>query len=167
VEALRGARVAGEGEQIAHCLTPFVGAPILTLRHHIVREHFMNYKIWGSCASAGLLGLTIVVLSFYIGAPSATPLNIAVIVIGAAVGWLLGFVMSPYSKKEKDRFTVYASMFGVFASGYLVSKADKVLEKIFDPDFLLDSVHGFRTLAFVTALILGLVVTFVFREYAD
>jgi len=127
----------------------------------------MNYKMWGSCVSAGLLGSTIIVLSFFIGAPSATPLNLAVIAVGAATGWLFGFVMSPYSKKEQVRFTAYASLFGVFASGYLAGKADKVLEKLFDPDFLLDSVHGFRTLAFVTALILGLVVTFAFREYAE
>src|SRR6516165_4218509 len=117
----------------------------------------MNYKIVGSCASAGLLGLTLVILSFYIGAPAAVPISIAVIVVGTAVGWLLGLVVSPYSESEKTRFGGYARAFGVFASGYLVAKADKVLEKVFDPDFLLDSVHGFRTLSFATSLILGLI----------
>jgi hypothetical protein len=127
----------------------------------------MNYKLWGSCAAAALLGLTILILAFYVGAPAAVPLNIGVIALGTALGWLLGLVISPYSKGEKDRFAGYASAFGVFASGYLAAKADKLLEKIFDPEFLLDSVHGFRTLAFITAVILGLVVTFVFREYGE
>lgn len=127
----------------------------------------MNYKLWGSCAAAVLLGLAILILSFFVGAPAAAPLNVAVIVLGAALGWLLGLLISPYSKREKDSFAIYTSAFGVFASGYLVGKADKVLGTILDPEFLLDTVHGFRTLAFVTALILGLIVTFVFRHYAE
>jgi hypothetical protein len=126
----------------------------------------MNYKTWGSIITAGFLGAALVGLSFFIGDRAAVPFNLMVIVVGFAAGWLLGFVMSPYSKREQERFNKYASLFGVFASGYFVSKADKVLDALFDPQFILDSVHGFRVLAFTAALILGVLVTFVFREYA-
>jgi hypothetical protein len=127
----------------------------------------MNYKLWGTVISAGTLGLTVICLAFYVGDRTATPLNIAVIVIGYAFGWLLGIVTSPYTTKESDRFTKYSGAVAVFASGYLVSKADKALETLVDPAFILESVHGFRAISFATALVLGLIVTFAFREYAD
>jgi hypothetical protein len=101
-----------------------------------------------------------------VGDRSAVPMNLTVAAMGFAVGWLLGILLSPYSNNEQTRFTTYASAFGVFASGYLLGKTDKVLETILDPTFILDSVHGFRLLAFSTALILGLIVTFMFRQYA-
>jgi hypothetical protein len=127
----------------------------------------MNYKLWGAVVCSGVLGLGLVGLSLFIGDRSAVPLNLAVIVIGFAGGWLLGILISPYTKGERERFTKYATAFGIFASGYLVGKADKFLEEIFSPQFILDSVHGFRMIAFTTALILGVIVTFVFREYAQ
>jgi hypothetical protein len=126
----------------------------------------MNYKLWGGVTCAGSLGIMIIVLCWFVGDRSAVPMNLTVTAMGFAVGWLLGILLSPYSKNEQARFTTYASAFGVFASGYLVGKVDKVLEAIFDPQFILDSVHGFRSLAFATSLILGLIVTFMFRQYA-
>jgi len=57
----------------------------------------------------------------------------------------LGILLSPYSPKERGRFQDYAKAFGAFASGYLLSKADKDLETLLSPAFLLDNVHGFRT----------------------
>jgi hypothetical protein len=127
----------------------------------------MNYKIWSSLLSAGALTLMIVGISFFVGTRSDRALNLTVIVVGFCVGWLLGIMMSPYSASEKTRFAQYASAFGAFVSGYLVSKADKFLEAILDPQFVLDSVHGFRVLAFVAALVLAAIITFVFREYAQ
>lgn len=126
----------------------------------------MNYKLWWAVASCGALASAIVVTSFFVGGPAAIALNLASVVVGFSAGWLLGIAMSPYTAKERDRFSQYAGIFGVFVSGYLVGKADKAVEMVFDPAFLVDPVHDFRLLAFVTALILGVIITFVFREYA-
>ena len=72
----------------------------------------MNYKTWGSIVTTGFLGAALVGLSFFIGDRAAVPFNLVVIVVGFA-GWLLGFVMSPYSKREQERFNKYASLFDV------------------------------------------------------
>lgn len=88
-----------------------------------------------------------------------------IVLLGLAVGWLFGILLSPYSAGEQEAFGEYAKAFGVFASGYLVGKADKVVEELFSPGFLIDSLHGFRTMAFVSAFLIGMITTFVFRRY--
>ena len=84
-----------------------------------------------------------------------------------SLGWLFGILLSPYSNDEGKKFTQYAKAFGVFASGYLVGKVDKVIEKMLEPDFILNSDHGFRVMAFMASVIIALVITFVFRRYGD
>lgn len=126
----------------------------------------MNYKLIGSATTGLVLGGTVTYLSFALGEDfKASALNLLIVVLGLALGWLLGILLSPYSGTEEKMFSEYAKAFGVFASGYLVGKVDKVIEELFQPDFILDSIHGFRVMAFVAALIIGLLVTFIFRRY--
>jgi hypothetical protein len=126
----------------------------------------MNYKLAGSAISGVVLAGTVIYLSFLVGDDArATALNLLVVVFGLALGWLLGILVSPYSTKEEQKFSEYAKVFGVFASGYLVAKTDQVIATLLHPDFVLDFIHGFRLLAFLVSLILGLVITFVFRQY--
>ena len=126
----------------------------------------VNYKLWGSGAAGVVLGATVTYLSYAIGDDfKASSLNVLIVVLGLALGWLLGMLLSPYSDTEEKKFTEYAKAFGVFASGYLVGKVDKVIEALFQPDFILDSIHGFRVMSFLAALVISLVFTFVFRRY--
>jgi len=126
----------------------------------------MNYKLTFSAISAAVLGGTVVYLSLVVGEDAkASSLNLLIVVLGLSIGWLFGILLSPYSETEEKKFTDYAKAFGVFASGYLIGKVDKVLEELLKPDFILDSVHGFRVMAFAAAFIVGLVITFVFRRY--
>jgi len=102
----------------------------------------MNYKIIGSTGIGSILLLVLVKLSFDMTTtPVETALNLAILVLGVACGWLLGILISPYSSAEHEEFSAYAKAFGVFASGYLVAKLDKVIEELFKPEFILDSVH--------------------------
>lgn len=127
----------------------------------------MNYKLTVSAISAVVLGGTVVYLSLVVGedAKAASSLNLLIVVLGLSIGWLFGILLSPYSESEEKKFTNYAKAFGIFASGYLIGKVDKVLEELLKPDFILDSVHGFRVMAFAAAFVVGLVITFVFRRY--
>jgi hypothetical protein len=126
----------------------------------------ISYKLIGSSAAGLVLGGTVTYLSYAMGDDfKASSLNILIVVLGLALGWLLGILLSPYSDTEEKKFTEYAKAFGIFASGYLVGKIDKVIEALFQPDFILDSVHGFRVMSFIAALIISLVFTFVFRRY--
>jgi predicted permease len=127
----------------------------------------MNWKILGSSISAAILLGALFLLSFQIGdSKAATAMNIVVIVFGVSGGWLLGIVVSPYSKKEQSRFTALSKAVAVFGSGYAVGKIDKLIEKLLDPTLVLESVHGFRLLSAASALLLALIVTFVYRQYA-
>jgi hypothetical protein len=127
----------------------------------------MNWKIIMSTIAAILLTGTIVILTFFIGdSATARVLNLAVVVFGYSTGWVVGVVISPYSKSESDRFTVLTKAIGAFASGYLVGKLDKLVEQLFRPDFLLESVNGFRMIAFMSTCLVSMIVTFIYRTYA-
>ena len=126
----------------------------------------MNWKVIGSTSAAVLLGGTMVVLSFCIGENmTVVVLNLAVLTLGFSVGWVIGILISPYDTEESKRFSVLTKAVGVFASGYLVGKIDKLVERLFNPDFVLDSIHGFRIIAFLTAAIVAMLVTFIYRWY--
>jgi hypothetical protein len=127
----------------------------------------MNYKIIGSTVAAIGLGATLVALAFVVGDGSEThAVNLAVLVMGLSSGWLVGVLVSPYDRKEAGTFPKYAGMVSVFASGYLISKIDRVLEAVLDPHALLAPVAGFRVIAAVSAFAIALLITYVYREYA-
>jgi hypothetical protein len=126
----------------------------------------MNWKVIGSTAAAVVLGGTMVVLSFFIGdTTTVVVLNLAILALGFSVGWIIGILISPYDTEESKRFSVFTKAVGVFASGYLVGKIDKLVERILNPDFVLDSIHGFRIIAFLSATIVAMLVTFIYRWY--
>ncbi len=127
----------------------------------------MNWKIVGSSASALILFVALCILAFIVGDTKlSVALNFAVLVFGASLGWIVGIVVSPYSRTEQQQFTALSKALAAFASGYLVGKLDKLLEKLLDPSFALESVNGFRLLAFVSGFAIAMVLTFVYRQYA-
>ena len=126
----------------------------------------MNYKIIGSTASCSVLGLALVILCFRVGQSAEVhAMNIAVLVFGASSGWLAGILLSPYDPKEASNFPRYAAAVSAFASGYLVSKVDRVLEEVLKPEFLFSPVPGFRLLAGLSGFAITLIVTYVYRAY--
>lgn len=127
----------------------------------------MNWKIAGSSISGFVLFAALCVLSFFVGETKITiALNLAVLVFGASGGWIVGIVVSPYSTEEQSRFTALSKAVAAFGSGYLVGKIDELIEKLLDPSLALESVHGFRLLAGLSAFALAMVITFVYRQYA-
>lgn len=139
------------------------------LETDLKQEILVNPKLIGSAATAAVLAgsLCYMAVDFKTGTTIApATLNAMIVLLGLSFGWLFGILLSPYSDDEKNRFSEYAKAFGVFASGYLVGKTDKVVEELFKPDFLLDSLHGFRVMAFVSAFLISMIATFVFRRYA-
>ncbi|MCI0513786.1 hypothetical protein L0128_11275 [candidate division KSB1 bacterium] len=98
--------------------------------------------------------------------PQSIALNLLLVVFGLALGWLLGILVSPYSSREAKKCSEYAKVLGVFVSGYLVAKIDPVIAALFNPTFVLDFIPGFRLIAFLVSLTIGLLITFVFRQYS-
>jgi hypothetical protein len=99
----------------------------------------------------------------------ATPLdgylNVAIMLASISSGWLLGTFISPESETEKKSFMTYGKAVSAFVSGYLVSKLDKVIEKILSPELLVMPVATFRLAGSVAALISAVLVTYIVRAY--
>lgn len=128
----------------------------------------MNYKIVASTVSAAALGIGLLALCFLVGqGPEVRALNIAVVLFGASTGWLVGILLSPYDPKEASTFPRYAAAASAFASGYLVSKLDRVLEELLKPEFLFSPVPAFRLLAGLSAFATAAITTYVYRTYAQ
>ena len=68
--------------------------------------------------------------------------------------------------KEAKAFPRYAAAVSAFASGYLVSKLDRVLEQLLKPEFLFSPVAGFRLLAGLSGFATAAIITYVYRTYA-
>ncbi len=126
-----------------------------------------NWKLWGSSIIASLLGIGLLIVALLIGeSASQRYLNLALLILGATTGWLVGTVVSPYTQEEEAKFSAYTKAITVFASGYAVAKIDKAIEVVFAPDFLFQPLVGFRVIAFTSSCILSMLVTFIFRKYA-
>jgi hypothetical protein len=95
-------------------------------------------------------------------------INLSVLALGWAVGWLIGALLSPYTGAEKTRFAEYAGAVSVFVSGYAIGKIDRLITHILTPTnfFSVTKITGFRILAFCVAVIVTMITTFVFRSYA-
>ena len=127
----------------------------------------MNWKMVGSCMGAAvclsaLLGLAILIR----GNAQDAYLNLALLVLAWVIGWVLGTLAAPYTKKEESQFTIYAKAISVFASGYLVGKLDRLATDIFSPEVLMKPLAAFRLAAFVATVLLAALVTRSFRAYA-
>jgi hypothetical protein len=127
----------------------------------------LNYKIvWGT-VSAACLGAPLPVLCFFFGSDKqAHYLNIILLILGLLLGWVIGILATPYTTSEDKKFTGYAKAISAFLSGFIIAKADKAIERLFEPQALTDPVVAFRLTMFAAAFLVALVITFIYRKYA-
>jgi hypothetical protein len=57
-------------------------------------------------------------------------------------------------------------MVGTFLTGYILSKCDKLFERIISPEFIFQPLEGGRLLLFLCFFGLAWIVVFVYRQYA-
>jgi hypothetical protein len=85
---------------------------------------------------------------------------------GMAVGHILGFFASPYNQGEKTAFSEYGKAVAAFMTGFLLSKLDKLLGIVADPDTLgSHPIYGARALIFIIAMATATITTYVFRTH--
>lgn len=130
-------------------------------------QPWKNYKL----ATTGSFAFILLALAAIIGLTFKTPkdtghINGMIIICGIAAGWLAGIVIAPYDEKEKTRFADLAKTVSTFVAGYIAGKIGPLLDAVFKPDFMFDSLNGFRALLFIATFLLAMIVTFVFRSYA-
>ena len=85
---------------------------------------------------------------------------------GVAAGWAVGIVISPYNKNETKRFGRISGVVYGFLTGYLVSKVDKLIGAVFDPESSLFSERLILCLGMLLATFLTTIAfTYVTRVY--
>jgi hypothetical protein len=136
----------------------------------ITPQIIRKYKVLVATAISAIVGIGIIVLCFVI-APEyqSGALSLLIGICGMLLGWIVGVALTPYNKEEQSKFSGYAKAIGVFASGYLVAKIDKVVEYLLSPEniFLRGSQAGPRILIFLASALLSLVTVFTHRQYID
>jgi hypothetical protein len=92
-------------------------------------------------------------------------LTAIVAMTGVTIGWLLGFLASPYSKLESERFSKYAATLSAFITGYLVSKVEPWISAIINAGTSGSELLLVRLLIFTASAIASAISMYVFRLY--
>lgn len=98
--------------------------------------------------------------------PYDVPINLALVILGGSVGWVIGIFLTPYDGNQLITFGKYASFVSLFVSGYLVGKIDNTIAYLLKPENLFTPIIGFRTTATLASVLLGLLITVVIRFHA-
>jgi hypothetical protein len=93
------------------------------------------------------------------------PISIGLALLGAAAGWLVGFLLSSHGDIEKASFGNLGSALIGGLSGYVLSKADKLTGKLFDPETYGDAKVLARASICLAAIILSSIATYNARMY--
>ena len=132
----------------------------------------LNYKNWRLiatlCSGLGLLCVTGAFAAYseaFAASAEARAMNLMIVALGTGAGWLAGILLSP-AQNEKAQFHSYGKALGLFASGYAAGKADKLLDRLLDPFVVLRPLNAFRSIVFLVAFLVSMIVVFVFRTYA-
>ena len=87
--------------------------------------------------------------------------------LGFILGWIIGIITTPYNAKDGESITKFSKIVGSFLTGYVLSKTDKIFERVFKEDYILSMQVGGRLLFFLCFFGLAWIVVFVYRLYAD
>ena len=97
----------------------------------------------------------------------AKPVTYLVAFVGIAMGWLTGFIASPYDVAEADRFSKWTTAIAFFFTGYLLSKLEPSMHAVFDDGALLKiPEYGVRAAAFAFSFVVALIQMYAFRYYS-
>lgn len=117
--------------------------------------------------SGGVLVLVVLFVAWRAHVELSLPgiwLTVLVGLSGIALGWLVGFLASPYGPEEDTRFAKYVSLISLFLSGYALAKIDGVVEAVLEGT-LTEAIYGIRLAVFFTCLVVSAITMYVFRLY--
>jgi hypothetical protein len=88
-------------------------------------------------------------------------------VLGVAIGWLAGTLISPYGSEAKQ-FATFGKVVSAFVTGFLVSKVDSIFTLLSREEYhnlITQPMVIRRFLITVTTALLSMMVVFIAREY--
>ena len=84
---------------------------------------------------------------------------------GWALGWLVGFLISPSTSQEIKKFSQAASTIGAFVSGFALAKLEPSLTPLFENGRLINEpIYGIRLLIFMICFAIAAINMYVYRE---
>jgi hypothetical protein len=91
-----------------------------------------------------------------------------VVLVGSAVGWIIGVIISPYNEGERSQFGAYIGAVAAFGSGYLLGEIRPLLAQAFGQRDVLTLIgeHWLHGAAFIIALIASMLYTHAIRAYS-
>ena len=131
------------------------------------QQNSFNYKITATGFIGLALGIALLVFAYLAGPQQHVyPITYIICICGSLLGWLIAIISTPYDKTDEDKIGKFTKFIGTFLSGYILSKFDKVIEKVIDPAQILSSLIGIRIILFVCCFTLTFIIVFVYRQYA-
>lgn len=122
----------------------------------------LDAKVVGAGAFALILAVALL-WSSYVAAGHQFAQWLPFLVLGAAVGWLIGTLISPYSDREQQQFTTYTHLVATGIGGFLAGKLDTILSSVAS----WDSLQSVRAVSTAAAALLTAIVVSVFRRYIE
>ena len=84
---------------------------------------------------------------------------------GWALGWLVGFLISPSTSQEVKKFSQAASTISAFACGFALAKLEPSLTPLFENGRLINEpIYGIRLLIFMICFAIAAINMYVYRE---
>lgn len=84
---------------------------------------------------------------------------------GWALGWLVGFLISPSTSQEIKKFSQAASTICAFVSGFALAKLEPSLTPLFENGRLINEpIYGIRLLIFMICFAIAAINMYVYRE---
>ncbi|PZO11100.1 MAG: hypothetical protein DCF25_20130 [Leptolyngbya foveolarum] len=84
---------------------------------------------------------------------------------GWALGWLVGFLISPSTGQEIKKFSQAASTIGAFVSGFALAKLEPSLTPLFENGRLINEpIYGIRLLIFMICFAIAAINMYIYRE---
>ena len=84
---------------------------------------------------------------------------------GWALGWLVGFLISPSTGQEIKRFSQAASTISAFVFGFVLAKLEPSLTPLFENGRLINEpIYGIRLLIFMICFAIAAINMYVYRE---
>ncbi len=125
-----------------------------------------GYKLFATALSGVIVGSALIVLAYLVGPDRADyPITYIVCICGYILGWIVAIISTPMNTSDENKISRFTSVVGTFLSGYMLSKLDRVFEKIFDPALVFDSLTGVRILLFVCCFGMTFILVFYYRQY--
>lgn len=125
-----------------------------------------NYSLTATIVSGIVVGLSLIYLAYRVGPePNEYPITYIICICGYIIGWIVAIISTPMNEIDRDKIGRFTGLIGTFISGYLLSKLDKILERIFDPAVIFSELTGARVLLFICCFGITFILVFYYRQY--